>query len=105
MLKDSQYGVSQSIWRQILKTCFSFPDVKRVILYGSRATGSYRQGSDIDLAIDAPLMTDREFAQLWNAVDDLPIVFSMDVVHLQKLQNEALLQPIHNNGVSLQEEM
>ena len=76
-----------------------------MILYGSRATGSYRQGSDIDLAIDAPLMTDREFAQLWNAVDDLPIVFSMDVVHLQKLQNEALLQPIHNNGVSLQEEM
>ena len=101
MLKDSQYGVSQSIWRQILKTCFSFPDVKRVILYGSRATGSYRQGSDIDLAIDAPLMTDREFAQLWNAVDDLPIVFSMDVVHLQKLQNEALLQAIRMYGISL----
>ena len=101
MLKDSQYGVSQSIWRQILKTCFSFPDVKRVILYGSRATGSYRQGSDIDLAIDAPLMTDREFAQLWNAVDDLPIVFSMDVVHLQKLQNESLLQAIRMYGISL----
>ena len=101
MLKDSQYGVSQSIWRQILKTCFSFPDVKRVILYGSRATGSYRQGSDIDLAIDAPSMTDREFAQLWNAIDDLPIVFSMDVVHLQKLQNEALLQAIRMYGISL----
>ena len=101
MLKDSQYGVSQSIWRQILKTCFSFPDVECVILYGSRATGSYRQGSDIDLAIDAPLMTDREFAQLWNAVDDLPIVFSMDVVHLQKLQNESLLQAIRMYGISL----
>lgn len=101
MLKDSQYGVSQSIWRQILKTCFSFPDVECVILYGSRATGSYRQGSDIDLAIDAPSMTDREFAQLWNAIDDLPIVFSMDVVHLQKLQNEALLQAIRMYGISL----
>src|SRR3990167_6400995 len=97
----NRYGVSEAIWRQLLKTCFSFPQVERVILYGSRACGNYRQGSDIDLAIDASLMTDSEFSKLWNAIDDLPIIFPLDVVHLQKLENEELLKSIRDNGISI----
>ncbi len=99
--KQLQYGVSNSIWQQILQACFSFPQVERVILYGSRASGNYREGSDIDLAIDAPKMTEREFALLWNAIDDLPIIFSFDVVHLQRLENEELIKAIKKNGISL----
>lgn len=96
-----QYGVSKAIWKQILQTCFSFPEVESVILYGSRAYGNYREGSDIDLAIDAPLMSDHEFALLWNAIDDLPIIFPFDVVHIQRLENAELLNAIHERGVSL----
>jgi len=96
-----KYGVSNYIWQQILQVCFKFPQVKQVILYGSRANNTYREGSDIDLAIDAPKMTEREFSLLWNAIDDLPIIFSFDIVHLQRLENEELIKAIKKNGVSL----
>ena len=71
----TRYGVSDAIWRQILDTCVRFPEVERVILYGSRARGDDGVGSDIDLAIDAPNMPHQTFALLWNALDDLPIIF------------------------------
>lgn len=97
----NQYGINEEIWQNILKTCFSYPHVVGIRLYGSRARGDYRESSDIDLAIDAPFMTDKEFSALWNALDDLPIVFSLDSVHLQSLQNESLLRAIEEDGVSI----
>ena len=64
----NQYGLDEKIWKQILATCFTDANVDAVILYGSRARGDYKQGSDIDIAIDAPHMTDRAFAMLWNCL-------------------------------------
>lgn len=96
-----RYGVDDAIWRQILAACAKFTEVEHVILYGSRARGDDSTGSDIDLAIDAPHMTSRTFAALWNALDDLPIIFPMDVVHLQSLSNPSLLQAIQKDGIKL----
>ena len=95
----NQSGVDEEIWQKILDTCFSFSSVEQLILYGSRARGDFRHGSDIDIAIDAPHMTSREFSQLWNALDDLPIIYTLDIVHLQTLMNAPLLHAIHQDGV------
>jgi predicted nucleotidyltransferase len=97
----TQYGVSGAIWQQVLDVCARFSEVERVILYGSRARGDDSTGSDIDLAIDAPGMSSQIFALLWNELDDLPIIFPMDVVHVQGLKNKQLLQAIQREGVVL----
>lgn len=96
-----RFGVNDTIWEQILDTCSHFPGVKHIILYGSRARGDQQPGSDIDIAIDAPDMSSQTFARLWNALDDLPIIFSMDIVHLQAIKNQVLIQAIQNEGVIL----
>ena len=90
-------GVSDTIIQSIITTCLNFPTVHRVLLYGSRARGDYQQGSDIDIAIDAPSMDSNEFSRLWNALDDLPIIYSMDIVHLQSLKNQPLLNAIRRD--------
>ena len=97
----TQYGVSDQVWKLIFETCAKFSEVKSVILYGSRARGDDGVGSDIDLAIDAPDMTSQTFALLWNALDDLPIIFPMDVVHVQSLENKPLLEAIRSEGIVL----
>ena len=94
----NQSGISEKILQIIIATCMNFPTVKRVILYGSRSRGDYRNGSDIDIAIDAPQMTDKDFSGLWNSLDDLPIIYTMDIVHLQSLTNELLLDAIRQEG-------
>lgn len=93
-----QSGISEKILQTIIRSCMDFPQVKRIILYGSRARGDYKQGSDIDIAIDAPKMTEKEFSRLWNELDDLPIIYTMDIVHLQALKNQPLLDSINREG-------
>ncbi len=95
----NQYGVDEKIWQHILDTCFNNAGVNAAILYGSRARGDYKQGSDIDVAIDAPRMTDRAFSNLWNQLDDLPIIYTLDIVHLQRLANNPLIHAIRKDGV------
>jgi predicted nucleotidyltransferase len=94
-------GISTKILELIITTCLNFKSVKNIILYGSRARGDYKQGSDIDIAIDAPDMSDREFSTLWNLLEDLPIIYSMDIINLQSINNLDLLNAIHNEGISL----
>ncbi len=78
-----------------------FFDCRITGIYGSRSRGDFRQGSDIDMAVDAPNMDEKVFAQLWNAVDDLPIIYPMDVVHLQSIENQQLLVEIERDGLVL----
>jgi uncharacterized protein len=69
-----------------------------VLIFGSRAKGGARPGSDIDLAVIAPEMTDAEFARLWNAIDDLPLVFKVDLLHWDRLANPRLKDKIPREG-------
>lgn len=46
-------------------------------------------------------MTDREFSSLWNALDDLPILFKLDAVHFERLTNPRLRDNILNEGMDL----
>ena len=96
------YGVHSKIWKAILDGCFHYPQVSSVILYGSRARGDFKQGSDIDIAIDAPAMSSTQFSALWNALDELPIVYSLDIVHLQQLKNPTLLDAIKKDGIVIE---
>lgn len=94
-------GISPTILQTIIDNCFKFKSVKAIILYGSRARGDFKQGSDIDIAIDAPDMSSREFSALWNLLEDLPIIFPMDIIHLQSITNPELLNAIIKEGVVL----
>jgi len=49
--KVNKYGLTDRDINTILKILSNYPEVETVNIFGSRATGSYEQGSDIDLAI------------------------------------------------------
>ena len=44
-----KYGLSDRTLQKIRDVFSHYPEVEKAILYGSRATGDYRNGSDIDL--------------------------------------------------------
>ena len=45
------YGISEKSYFLLLNTFSKYPEIEEVILFGSRAKGNYKKGSDIDLAI------------------------------------------------------
>ena len=51
-------GIPQADSQQLLELIHTHPHVEKVVLYGSRALGRQRAGSDIDLCLEAPSMLD-----------------------------------------------
>jgi uncharacterized protein len=73
-----------------------FPDIRWVKLYGSRALGRQRPGSDIDLAFSAPI---DHSAALAAAFEELPTPYLFDVTHWESLGHEGLRRHIAEVGV------
>ena len=98
MKVDSHTGLSERVTDLLRAEVRRFPEVRAAYLYGSRARGDYKPQSDIDIAIDAPGMTPQNFAQLWSAIDALPIAFPIDCVWLQALSESPLKAQIERDG-------
>lgn len=94
-------GLSTWITLALQNAVTQFPQVRAAYLFGSRARGDFRPESDIDLAIDAPSMSASDFAQLWDAVDALPIAFPLDCLWLQSISNSPLKAMIQRDAVAL----
>ena len=98
MKVDAHTGLSDRITDLLRAELRRFPEVRAAYLYGSRARGDYSPQSDIDIAIDAPGMTRQSFAQLWSAIDALPIAFPLNCVWLQALPESPLKAQIERDG-------
>jgi nucleotidyltransferase substrate binding protein (TIGR01987 family) len=48
-----------------------FPEIERVVIYGSRAKGAYREGSDIDITLVGANVTEEIRSKVWLELDDL----------------------------------
>ncbi len=96
---DAKFGLSARIVSDLRGTFRRYAEIETVLVFGSRSNGVYRFNSDIDLAVNAPTMDDARFAVLWVELDDLPIVFKLDVLHLQKVANPHLRARIVEEGV------
>jgi predicted nucleotidyltransferase len=70
--------------------------VEAVLLFGSRAMGRHRPGSDLDLCLEGDQLTHRDRLQLMAAIDDLLLPWSVDLVlrHEMPPELEAHLQRV-----------
>ena len=91
-------GLPPATLAQIRSVLRRFPSIRWVKLYGSRALGRHRPGSDIDLAFSSP---DDCSAALAGAFDELPIPYTVDVTHWESLEHEGLRRHIEGVGVEL----
>jgi len=93
-----EFGLSARVLNDLRNTFAAYPEIEQVLIFGSRAKGTFKDGSDIDLAVFAPAMSTARFAELWNRLDALPLVFKLDVLHWHTLGNERLREKITIEG-------
>jgi uncharacterized protein len=96
--RSLKFGLSARLHDDFDRVFAQYPEIRRVLIFGSRAKGTFRDGSDIDLAVFAPEMNGSRFARLWSDIDDLPIVFKVDLLHWDRLANDRLKQKIPAEG-------
>jgi len=78
-----------------------FPSVREARVFGSRATGRARRASDLDLAISAPNASAQEWADLLEALEEVPIIYELDLVRLEHAVNARLQERIEREGISV----
>lgn len=94
-------GLDDRVWQRITQVFDSQGSVRRVKLYGSRAKGTYKPGSDIDLVIlDSPLSLS-DLLRLEAALDDLMLPWSIDLCLWEKIENPDLRAHIERVGVEV----
>ena len=81
----------------LMQVCFQhYPELMWVKLYGSRAKGNYKKGSDIDLAFSSSVDYS---AKLLGELENLPLPYLFDVTHYESLKNQALKEHIDRVGI------
>ena len=96
-------GIPQTDSQRLLELIRSHPHVQKVVLYGSRALGRQRAGSDIDLCLVAPSMVLGELLELGAALDDLLLPWQIDLQLRHLITHEELLAHIERAGQLLWE--
>lgn len=91
-------GLPEHAVEQIKKVFAQHPNIQSVILYGSRAIGNYRNGSDIDLTILSNTLSHHELAKIAMQLDDLMLPYCIDLSLYHTLQNPALIAHIEQIG-------
>ncbi|RMF86147.1 MAG: nucleotidyltransferase domain-containing protein [Nitrospirae bacterium] len=92
-------GLRPEVRRRILEVVTANPRVERVVLFGSRATGEHRAGSDVDLALFGSALTLDDQSHLAAALEALTIAQRVDLVRFDALQDEGLREHILREGV------
>ena len=94
-------GIPSDDGLRILQTIASRRPVEQVVLYGSRAMGRQRSGSDVDLCLDAPGMTLGELLELGGELDDLLLPWRIDLQLRHLIDHPNLLAHLERAGVVL----
>ncbi|TRO83135.1 nucleotidyltransferase domain-containing protein [Desulfuromonas acetexigens] len=92
------FGLAERHYADMAEIFRRYPQIEQVLIFGSRAKGTDKPWSDFDLAVVAPNLSDRDFSRLWNEIDDLPLVFKLDLLHWDKLGEIPLKEKIVQEG-------
>lgn len=91
-LRDTDITYMHDLFRQ-------HPDIEQVWVYGSRAKGTNRPGSDVDLAlIGADVKRETVSRVHFVLEEDSPMPFFFDVLHWNALANQKLKDEIERTG-------
>ncbi|CAO1661473.1 nucleotidyltransferase domain-containing protein [Salinicola sp. LHM] len=91
------FGLPESAIEAIRRVLAECPGIEKVVIYGSRAKGTFRPGSDIDLALYGDI-SDDDLSALMNRLDELNTPYLFDIVRYRDIDNEALRDHIIRVG-------
>lgn len=99
--KTIDTGLSEEDITKLLNAICSCEKVTEVILYGSRAKGTYKRFSDIDLTLKGDDLDITDLYPILERIDDLYLPYEMDLSIYDQLDYPPLIEEIDNYGIRL----
>jgi len=93
----NNFGLTQNTISTLNDYFKNVPEIEKVKIYGSRALGTYRKGSDIDFALYGKLNSNL-ITKISCEIDELPTPYMFDITDYNTIRNEKLKSHIDNFG-------
>jgi uncharacterized protein len=85
------FGLPPFTYQTILDELSRHPPIERAVVFGSRAMGNYRPGSDVDICLyGAAVTTDVAWRVSVRLNEELPIPYFFDVLSFDHIGNPEL---------------
>jgi len=94
-----RYGLSEQTIEKICGILAKHPAIDQTVLYGSRAKGNFKPGSDIDLSLHGAGISSKELGDIAFELDELLLPYSIDLLVFDRLEYAALREHIERVGV------
>ena len=94
-----KFGLSDTVIESIQKVFEANSKVDAVIVFGSRAKGNFKEGSDIDLAMKGQDLNFDDLLNLNNKLESLNLANKIDLVNYHSIKEPALAQHIDRVGI------
>jgi predicted nucleotidyltransferase len=95
-----KFGLSDQTLQKIHDVFNRYPQVEEVVLYGSRARGYSKNGSDIDLTLHGgDSLTHTILSKIANDLDDQLLPYTIDLSIFKNIRNPDMIKQIERVGV------
>lgn len=94
-----RYGLKEETIAGICDVLARHRGVEKALLYGSRAKGNFKPGSDIDLTLIGNALTTTTLGDIDDALDDLLLPYQIDLSLFHQIDNAQLREHIERVGV------
>ncbi len=98
---DTQFGLKAKTITAIRAVFAAFPQVGKVVVYGSRAKGNYKIGSDIDLTLMPSKSNQLDLSvqlKIEDALEELMLPYQLDISIFDSIENPKLVDHIQRVG-------
>jgi predicted nucleotidyltransferase len=95
-----RFGLNETTIQKISDVFAKFPQVDRAVLYGSRAKGNYKNGSDIDLTLyGGENLTLEVLYSIIAEIDDMLLPYTFDLSIFRKISDTDVVDHINRVGI------
>lgn len=96
---SNNFGLRENDISIICNILSQYPQVLQALIFGSRAKGNYRQGSDVDIAIKGKDITSKIVNQISFILnEETTMPYHFDILHYENIKEPELLQHIDRVG-------
>lgn len=93
------FGLLDRDIEYILRALKQFDEIEEARVFGSRAMGNYKKGSDIDMVIIGKNITSSVLYKLDDYLNEVyPLPYFFDIIQYESIMNENLINHINNEG-------
>jgi len=96
------YGLKEETIEKINAVFKRYDNIETVLIYGSRAMGNYKRGSDIDLTIKGRDLDMETLNRISSELDELLLPYTIDLSLFRQIDNKNLIDHIQRVGKPFQ---